>query len=127
MVKRTLESSGLKIIAHDTPITDGCSKYRPDFLIEADGGLIIVEVDEYQHRRKTYPCECEISRMKQIYHDLGIEHCKLLFIRYNPDKYQPSYGTEFTPQQRLDYLIKYIRDYDFKEPGIQVVYLFYDF
>ena len=103
-----------------------CSKRRPDFLIPINYGSIVVEVDEYQHNRKNYPCECEITRMKQIYFDIGAKH--LISIRYNPDKYKPSYGSEWTLQQRETKLIKLIKELITKHPtnSLEVYYLFYD-
>ena len=72
---------GADIFIHDKSVSGGCSLKRPDFLLTATWGHIVLEVDEFQHKRKTYPCECEVARMKQIYFDCGVKN--LLFIRYN--------------------------------------------
>lgn len=124
-VKALLDSHEIKYI-HDRVIVGGCSKKRPDFVIPTEWGTIILEVDEHQHNRKTYTCECEITRMKQIYHDEGVEN--LLFIRYNPDDYKPITGVQMTVKSREDYLIKYLKkqmaELTFK--GLGAVYLFYD-
>ena len=85
--------------------------------------------DEFQHQRSSYSCSCEITRMKEIYFDIGIDNGKVLFIRYNPDKYTPSYGKEFATPQRLDHLTKHIKSFataDLMTPGLKVLYLFYD-
>jgi len=112
---------------HDRIVPGGCSKKRPDFLLLTKWGNIIVEVDEFQHKRNTYPCECEITRMKQIYFDCGVEH--LLFIRYNPDNYKVLEGGKpITPIQRKKLLIKIIKEqFDQKDvENLGVMYLFYD-
>ena len=66
--------------------------------------------------------------MKQIYHDLGMYACKLVFIRYNPDSYRPSYGSEFKTYERLSYLLKTLGECksSILQKGINVRYLFYD-
>jgi hypothetical protein len=62
---------------------DGCSKKRPDILIDLGYQLIIVEVDEKQH--KNYDCICDNKRIMQISQDNG--HRPIIFIRFNPDSY----------------------------------------
>jgi hypothetical protein len=145
-VHRHLENSGIDIYSYDKTV--GESRKRPDFVIKYDDNqIIVVECDEFQHQRTTYTCECEIVRMKQIYFDLfkptkirdtEEDACaasdnteemenKLLFIRYNPDNYK-SESVPFTTMQKLDYLARYIQEFDFDEmeTGLYVKYLFYD-
>jgi hypothetical protein len=112
---------------HDLTVKDGCSRKRPDFVINTSWGVVILEIDEFQHRRTNYICECEITRMKQLYFDIGLEN--VLFIRYNPDSYKPLSGKAETTVKRKEYLLKYIEDLqkdkgDFE--GLGVVYLYYD-
>lgn len=64
--------------------------------------------------------------MKQIFFDLNVDEGKVLFIRYNPDTYKPSYGRVFTKLERLNYLVKYVKMFDQKDMGLKVLYLFYD-
>jgi hypothetical protein len=66
----------------------GCSKRRPDAYIDLLTHVIIIEVDENQH--KNYDTTCEIARINELYTDLGDR--PIVFIRFNPDKYnkQPS-------------------------------------
>jgi hypothetical protein len=127
-VKQKLEDSNIDIYLYDKIITNGCSKRRPDFIINCNWGYIIIEVDEYQHNKKSYTCECEISRMKEIYFDIRLEEGKILFIRYNPDSYKPSYGDTFTINEKLDSLMKIIKNYMNNEINnhLEVLYLFYD-
>lgn len=62
---------------------DGCSKKRPDILIDLGYQIIIIEVDEKQH--KNYDFNCENKRMMEISQDNG--HRPIIFIRFNPDSY----------------------------------------
>ncbi len=111
---------------HDIVVKDGCSKKRPDFVIATTWGTIILEVDEHQHNRKTYTCECELTRMRQLYFDVGVEN--LLFIRYNPDTYDTMSADKPMPKkQRKEYLAKYLQErLDTPHQKLGVVYLFYD-
>lgn len=65
----------------DKYIQGGCSKRRPDILIEMYTHSIIIEIDENQH----YDYECENKRMMQLFEDLG--NRPLVMIRFNPDEY----------------------------------------
>ena len=112
---------------HDLTVKDGCSRKRPDFVINTSWGVVILEIDEFQHRRNSYSCECEITRMKQLYFDIGVEN--VLFIRYNPDSYKPLTGKAETIVKRKEYLLKYIEDLKKDREyftGLGVVYLYYD-
>jgi hypothetical protein len=69
------------IIIQDKLISGGCSKRRPDGLIQLNDYNIIIEIDEYQH--KDY--SCENKRIMEIFKDLG--NSPLTIIRFNPDAY----------------------------------------
>ena len=66
----------------DKQITGGCSKRRPDLLMDYGEHIIIVEIDENQH--KSYD-DCHNRRIMEISQDLG--HRPVIFIRFNPDDY----------------------------------------
>jgi hypothetical protein len=68
----------------DKKIQDGCSKRRPDLLLDLGYQIIIVEVDENQHI--DYDCSCENKRIMELSQD--VNHRPLIFIRFNPDEYQ---------------------------------------
>lgn len=104
----------------------GDIKKRPDFRIPIKNGNIIIEVDEYQHKRKNYPCECELLRMKQIFYACGKPN--MLFLRYNPDYYKTFDEIYFDSKRRESLLLKYIQERILKMDfsGLNVVYLFYD-
>jgi hypothetical protein len=67
----------------DKIIEDACSKRRPDIYLDLGYQVIIIEVDENQH--KFYENICENKRIMEISQDVG--HRPIVFIRFNPDKY----------------------------------------
>ena len=67
----------------DKRVPDGCSKRRPDLILDLGYKVIIIEVDENQHT--AYDCSCENKRLMEISKD--INHRNLIFIRFNPDSY----------------------------------------
>lgn len=67
----------------DKRIQDGCSKRRPDLILDMGTHLVILEIDENQHNN--YDCSCENKRLMEISQDLG--HRNIVFIRFNPDDY----------------------------------------
>ena len=124
-IKNLLDAEEIKF-TNDLTVKDGCSKKRPDFIINTNWGIIILEVDEHQHNRKTYDCKCEITRMRQLYFDCGVEN--LLFIRYNPDKYIPVSGSAVNKAGKQEFLLKYLKENieTTDHRGLGVIYLFYD-
>ena len=67
----------------DKRVVDGCSKRRPDLLLDLGYQIIIIEVDENQHI--DYDCSCENKRLMEISQDVG--HRNIVFVRFNPDQY----------------------------------------
>ena len=67
----------------DKIIHGGCSKRRPDLLLDLGYQIVIVEVDENKHA--DYDCSCENKRIMELSQDLG--HRPIVFIRFNPDDY----------------------------------------
>jgi hypothetical protein len=67
----------------DKKVKDGCSKRRPDLLLDMGSHIIIIEVDEYQHT--DYDTSCENKRLMELSNDL--QHRPIVFIRFNPDDY----------------------------------------
>jgi hypothetical protein len=76
----------------DKVITDGCSRRRPDLLLDLGNQIIIVEVDENQHIN--YDCSCEHKRIMELSQDVG--HKPIVFIRFNPDEYTDANGQDIT-------------------------------
>jgi hypothetical protein len=75
----------------DKTVSGGCSKRRPDLLLDLGYQIVIVEVDENQHTE--YDCSCENKRIMELSQDLG--HRPIVFIRFNPDDYEKN-GTNIT-------------------------------
>ena len=67
----------------DKIISGGCSKRRPDLLLDFGYQILIIEIDENQHTE--YDCSCENKRIMELSQDLG--HRPIVFIRFNPDDY----------------------------------------
>lgn len=72
----------------DKKIIDGCSRRRPDLLLDLGSHIIILEVDENKHT--SYDCSCENKRLMELSQDLG--HRPIVFIRFNPDGYIDNNG-----------------------------------
>ena len=77
---------------HDVRIEDGCSRRRPDLMLDLGSHVIIVEIDENQHI--DYDCSCENKRMMELSQD--VSHRPIVFIRFNPDDYINRNGVNIT-------------------------------
>ena len=67
----------------DKKVLDGCSKRRPDLLLDLGFQVIIIEIDENQHIN--YDTTCENKRTMELSQD--VFHRPIIFIRFNPDDY----------------------------------------
>ena len=67
----------------DNRVIDGCSRRRPDLMLDLGSHIVIAEIDENKH--DPYDCSCENKRLMQISQDL--QHRPIVFIRFNPDAY----------------------------------------
>ena len=72
----------------DKKVQYGCSRRRPDLLLDMGSHIIIVEVDENKHT--DYDCSCENKRLMELSQDL--QHRPIVFIRFNPDDYTNQNG-----------------------------------
>jgi hypothetical protein len=72
----------------DKKIADGCSKRRPDLLLDLKSHIIIVEVDEKKH--SSYDSASEKKRVVELSKDVGDR--PIVFIRFNPDTYKDNNG-----------------------------------
>ena len=127
----------------DKKVEGGCSKRRPDILLDLGEYVIIIEIDENQHI--DYNCICETKRLMEISKDIGFRPC--VFIRFNPDDFfdknkkntscwgcnkngiltvKKSKKKEW--KTRLDMLKKTVYNYIRNKPNktIEVVNLFFD-
>ena len=129
----------------DKIISGGCSKRRPDLLLDLGNQVIIIEIDENQHT--DYDCSCENKRLMELSQDVG--HTPIVFIRFNPDDYKLN-GKNITScwgqnkngicivkktktkewAQRLNILgdqIKYwIKHENTTSKTVEIIHLFYD-
>ena len=83
---------------HDKKIQDGCSKRRPDLLLDLGSHIIIIEIDEDKH--SGYDSSCENKRLMELSQD--VHHRPIVFIRFNPDKYVDSEGNTIKSCWRLN-------------------------
>jgi hypothetical protein len=91
-IGKMLLANEIAIESSDKIVSDGCSKYRPDYVIDRGLYKIIIEVDEHQHNSYAENCEC--SRMIQLHQDYG--GIPLLFVRFNPDTYKDHLGAQIS-------------------------------
>ena len=84
----------------DKKIQDGCSRRRPDLLLDMGTHIIIVEIDENKHIY--YDCSCENKRLMEISQDLN--HRPIIFIRFNPDEYINEEGIKIKSCWKLNKL-----------------------
>jgi hypothetical protein len=126
MLKK-FEKKKWKFTTDKTVSESGCSLRRPDFIFDFGSMILIVENDENQH--KSRPCECEQTRMIQLYQDHG--GLPVHFIRFNPDRYKSDKTIEPLPKRLnnlCDIISKIKKDKDFflRNPHLTVSYLYYD-
>lgn len=103
-------------------------KRRPDFLFISENDLfhVIIEVDEFQHKR--YDENEELKRTEEMVEALGTS---VFFIRYNPDDFSvKGVKQKITPDERSSFLIetlqRVIKSENFGENVIAELKLFYD-
>ena len=108
---------------------------RIDFQVygRADGAVVIVEVDQYQHRDQRYSQTCERRRLLDVVMAFQINPrlagARILWIRYNPDTYKVN-GKRVTKllTKREEQLTEVIKDMALPADGrlLTLVYMFYD-
>lgn len=120
------------LIANQIPFTQDkipngsdCGKQRPDFVIYLSDRIIIIEVDEDQH--KSYPCECEQIRMINL--SQGFGGMPVFWIRFNPDGFKTDQKSMKVSQlKKQQHLLDWLK-FSFQKEMIhlaEVIYLFYD-
>lgn len=135
VIKDTFEDEYTMIF--DKKIENGCSQKRPDTFIDFGSHIVILEIDEQQH--KDY--SCENKREMTLFQDAGNRPMKI--IRFNPDSYKSQNiniescfkllktgvltinKNEFI--KRMDVLINHLKEARKPpEKEIEKIYLFYD-
>jgi len=81
---------------------DVCGKYRPDFVWEMPGHVVVLEVDEQQHAYPGY--SCEDKRMLDIWNSYG--GMPVVMIRMNPDAFKLEGTTRKVSWERRLQLLK---------------------
>jgi hypothetical protein len=77
---------------YDFAPMDCASRRRPDMYCHFGDQVLIVEIDENQH--KEYDTTCDNKRLCELYQDFG--HTPIVFVRFNPDDYIGSDGKKVT-------------------------------
>ena len=104
---------------------------RPDFVLNLDDRVIIVEVDEHQH--ESYAEDCEVTRLINISMSYG--GSPVIWFRFNPDAFKIDGKTQsVSSKMRLNQLVELIQKYisfadlplEELKKLITVEYLFYD-
>jgi len=125
-IKYLLDENNIKYYTYNKKIND---KYFPDYVFNCVYYYIILEIDEYQHKK--YDKNNEIKRMRDITSSLEMP---VIFIRYNPDKYIP-YNKEKIIEDdnrkeillnQLNYYMKLSKDLSMKLTKLSALYLFFD-
>ena len=111
-----------------------CSKSRPDFVYHLGTHILVIEVDEHQHKSynscgntKEERYRTENRRMYNVSHEF--DGLPIIFIRYNPDSFRVDGKIIKVPdQKRHDILVRWIKKCISEPPkeGIWIKYLFYD-
>ena len=100
---------------------------RPDVMWDMGDRVVILEVDEDQHRDR--PCECEQTRMMNISQAIGCE--RTVWIRYNPDAFKGDESRRWTSKAKRhgvlrEWLVWALASTDPPPYTITVVHLFFD-
>ena len=148
-VKKMFDRNNIEYQWYDNIIDPKCGRERPDFVFVYDDRVIIVEVDENQHRSKSnykkidssdiemkylkrddkQYFSCEEIRMINISQMFGGK--KVVFIRFNPDSYRVNGKKIITNENRryrkLLRIFKKFRNKNIDELDfLSAIYLYYD-
>lgn len=72
-------------LSEDTPLEGSCVNLRPDISCDFGNFILIVEIDENQHKGKEYT-SCDTKRNVQLLLNGGSR--PIVFIRFNPDSFK---------------------------------------
>ncbi len=70
-------------------VENGCSRRRPDLLLDMGSHIVIVEVDEHSH--VAHDPTCEEKHLGEIWGD--VYHRKIVFVRFNTYEYKDDDGS----------------------------------
>jgi hypothetical protein len=98
---------------------------RPDVMWDKHDRIVILEIDENQHKDR--PCECEQTRMMNVSQALGCE--RTVWIRYNPDSFKSEESRKWSSKAKRHAILKEWLIWALKSElpyTISVVHLFFD-
>jgi hypothetical protein len=129
LLDTSIPKKNIKII--DTYLDHCSAPYRRflDFHVMIDNTLVVIEVDENQH--KYYSKEDEELRINEILHNIGLDK-KMVFIRFNPSPYKcegPQVGTDDRLVALVDAtkrVLEYLRSGQEYEDIHHEIKMFYD-
>jgi len=103
-----------------------CSKKRPDIYYELNKHCVIVEIDEYQHKKYSDICEC--ARINEIVNGIGGK--SVILIRFNPDiTKNKNKKLDLKLSDKIDLLVSTIKKEltkDYNKFQIKLIQLYYD-
>jgi hypothetical protein len=118
--------TGLECFVHNKTVDVSCDRSRPDIRYDCGTHVVIVEIDENQHKARAYD-ECELPRMANLVAAIGMP---TRFIRFNPDSFMSFTGNRLTIplEHRLSTLASEIRRAVRNQPTefVNVTYLYYN-
>ena len=120
-LRRTIKTK----FVHDQSAGD-CTRRRPDAYFNLDRHVVIVEIDENQHRGYAESCEC--ARISEIVATIGGR--PIIFIRFNPDVIKHNNKIQnIALSDRLNYLTEVVKREIITIPdkfSVKVIQLYYD-
>jgi hypothetical protein len=105
---------------------------RIDFLITFENKIVMLEVDEGQHRFGDYSVGCDMRRMARIVESLAVEGntIPILFVRYNPHSFKVDGHTKTVKRdKREEALLQKINastDTDTDGTPLNILYMYYN-
>ena len=124
----------LPFYLRDERADNGCSTSKPDFVYHLGTHIVIVEVDEGQHKGytncgKTKEEKNKRERARMFNHSNEYDHLPVIWIRYNPDNFRVDGKlVKVSDKVRHTTLVKWVQKcINFTDSkGILLKYLFYD-
>jgi hypothetical protein len=104
------------------------SSYRIDFVLNLPGGVVLLEVDENQHRHSYYRDDFErmIRASTSLSNRFPEKRLKIYWLRYNPGKWSiDSKVQEVAPEERERRLVKWLEGFKALS-HFHIGYCFYD-
>ena len=126
VVRYIKKNINMSFIHNSSELVKECSKRRPDIMFDLLKHVVIIEIDENQHKNYEELCEC--SRINEIVNSIGGK--SVIFIRYNPDKtYHKKKEIKINIEDKLKILIEIIKNeliITYDTFFVKIIQLFYD-